>query len=81
MNIRLTGNIPPLTRTIRIRRTRFVGQCYHGEEEIIKDILFWTPNHGTGKLRPPYNGRPRKTYVKELCEELNTAMKNRTTWN
>ena len=28
--------IPPLTRTIRIRITCFVGHCYQNEEEIIK---------------------------------------------
>ena len=35
----------------------------------------------------PENGRPRQTYVKQLCddtglttEELKTAMKDRTTW-
>ena len=78
--IRLYGNIPPLKSILRIRRTRFVGHCYRREEEIIKDILLWTPNHGTTKL-----GRPRKTYVKQICddtglttEELKIAMKYRT---
>ena len=79
--IRLDGNIPPLTSIIRIRRTRFAGHCYRSEE-IVKDVLLWAPNHGITKI-----GRPRKTYVKQLCddtgltiEELNTAMKDRTTW-
>ena len=75
------GNIPPLTHTIRIR-TCFAAHCYRSEEEIIKDVLLWTPNHGTTKLE-----LPKKTYVKHICddtglttEELNTSMKDRTTW-
>ena len=67
---------------IRIRRTRFASHCYLSEEEILKDVLLWTPTHGTTKI-----GRPRKTYVKQLyddtgltTEELNIAMKDRTTW-
>ena len=78
--IRLYGNIPPLTRTIR--RTRFAGNCYRNEEEIIKDVLLWTPNHGTKKIE-----RKREVYVKPLCEdtrltikELKTATKDRTKW-
>ena len=78
----LSGNIPPLTSIICIRRTRFAGHCYLGEEEIVEDVLLWTPNHGTTKFV-----RPRKTYINQLCddtglttEELKTAMKDRTTW-
>ena len=80
--IRLYGNIPPLTSIILIRRTRFAGHCYRSEEEIVKDVLLWTANHGTTNI-----GRPRKTYVKQICddmgmttEELKTAMKDRMTW-
>ena len=76
------GNISPLTSIIRIRRTRFAGHCYRSEEEIVKYVLLWTPNHGTTQI-----GRSRKTYIKQLCddtglttEELKTAMKDRTTW-
>ena len=52
------------TSTIRIRITRLAGHCYRSEEEIVKDIFLWTPNHGKTKL-----GRPRKTYVKQLCDD------------
>ena len=79
--IRLYGNVPSLMRIIRIRRTRFAGHCYRSEEEIVKDVLLWTPNHGTIKIGP------RKTYVKQLCDDtglttegLKTTMKDRTTW-
>ena len=54
--IRFYVNILPLTHIIRIRRTSFVGHRYRSEEEIIKEVLLWTPNHGTTQL-----GRPRKT--------------------
>ena len=80
--IRLYGNIPPLTSIIRIRRKRFAGHCYRSEEEIVKNVLLWTPNHGTTKI-----GQPRKTYVKQLCddtglmtEKLKKSMKDRMTW-
>ena len=65
-----------------MKNTFNAGHCYRSEEEIVKDVLLWMPNHGTTKLR-----RPRKTYVKQLCddtgpttEELKTSMKDRTTW-
>ena len=80
--IRIYGNIPPLTSIIRIRITRFAGHCYRSEEDIVKYVLLWMPNHGTKKL-----GRPNnlcKTAIDDTgltTEELNTTMKNRTTWN
>ena len=53
MKSRLYGNIPSLTSIRRIRRTRLAGHCYQSEEEIVKDVLLWTPNHGTTKpVRP-----------------------------
>ena len=64
MKIRLYGNIPPLSSILRIRRTRFTCHCYTSEEEIVKDVLLWTPNYGTTQI-----GRPRKPYVKQLCDD------------
>ena len=63
-NIRLYGNIPPLTRIIRLRRTRFSSHFYRSEEQIMKYLLLWTPNHGITKV-----GRPRTTYVKQLYDD------------
>ena len=45
----------PLTSIILIRNTHLPGYCYRSEEEIIKDVLLWTENHGTTKI-----GRQRK---------------------
>ena len=48
----LHGHLPPITRTIQVRRTRHVGHCWRSNNELISDILLWTPSHGRAKLCP-----------------------------
>ena len=38
-----------LTKIRLYGKTRFAGHYYQSEEEIIRDVLLWTPNHGTTK--------------------------------
>ena len=52
----LYGHLPPITKTIQVRRTRHAGQ-------LIRDVLLWTPTHGRAKA-----GRPARTYIQQLCE-------------
>ena len=44
------GHLPPITKTIQIRRTRHAGHCWRNRDELISDVLLWTPLHG----RPLY---------------------------
>ena len=60
----LYGHLPPITKTIKIRRTRHVGHCWRCRDELISDILLWTPSHGRVKA-----GRPARTYIHQLCAD------------
>ena len=45
----LYGHLPPITKTIKIRRTRHAGHCWRSRDELISDVLQWTPSHGQVK--------------------------------
>ena len=55
----LYGHLPPITKTIQVRRTRHAGHCWRSRDELI-----WTPTHGRVKA-----GRPARTYIQQLCED------------
>ena len=42
----LYGHLPPITKTIQARRTRHAGHSWRSREELISDVLLWTPTHG-----------------------------------
>ena len=54
----LYGQLPPVTITIKIRRTRHAGLCWRSRDKLIRDVLLWTPSHGRAKA-----GRPARTYI------------------
>ena len=47
-----------------VRRTRHAGHCWRSRDELIRDVLLWTPTHGRAKA-----GRPARTYIQQLCED------------
>ena len=66
----LYGHLPPITKTIQVRRTRHAGHCWRSRDELISDVLLWTPTHGRAKA-----GRPARTYIQQLCEERDVVQK------
>ena len=79
---KLYGHLPLITKTIQIRRTRHVGHCWNSREELIRDVLLWTPTYSRAKA-----GRPARTYIQQLCddtgcspEDLPEAMNDREKW-
>ena len=64
MRHQLYGHLPPITKTIQVRRTRHAGHCWRSRDELISDVLLWTPTHGRAKA-----GRPARTYIQQLCED------------
>ena len=60
----LYGHLPPITKTIQVRRTRHAGYCWRSRDELIRDVLLWIPTHGRAKA-----GRPARTYIQQLCED------------
>ena len=78
----LYGHLPPITKTIQVRRTRHAEHCWRSRDELIRDVLLWTPTHGRAKA-----GRPARTYIQQLCEDtgccpedLPRAMNDREEW-
>ena len=78
----LYGHLPPIMKTIQARRTRHAGHCWRSKDEIVRDVLLWTPVYGQSKA-----GRPARTFIQQLCddtgcnpEDLPKAMNDRETW-
>ena len=61
----LYGHLPPITKTIQVRRTRHAGHCWRSRDELISDVLLWIPTYGRAKA-----GRPARTYIQQLCEDM-----------
>ena len=51
----LYGHLPPITKTIQVRQTRHAGHCWRSRDELISDVLLWTPSHGRAKAGWPAN--------------------------
>ena len=78
----LYGHLPPITETIQVRRARHAGHCWRSKDELVSDVLLWTPTYGQAKA-----GRPARTYIQQLCEDtgcnpedLPEAMNDREKW-
>ena len=78
----LYGHLTPITKTIKIRLTRHAGHCRRSRDELISDVLLWTPSHGQAKA-----GRPARTYIQPLWEDtgyspegLPEVMNDREEW-
>ena len=78
----LYGHLPPITKTLQVRRARHAGHCWRSKDELVSDVLLWTPTYGQAKA-----GRPARTYIQQLCEDtgcnledLLEAMNDREKW-
>ena len=78
----LYGHQPPITKTIKVRRTRHAEHCWRSRDEFISNVLSWTPSHGQARTE-----RPARTYIQQPCEDtgcstedLPEAMNNREEW-
>ena len=45
----LYGHLPPITKTIQVRQTRHAGHCWRSRDELIRDVLLWTPHMAVQK--------------------------------
>ena len=73
---------PNKAPTLQVRWTRHAGHCWRSRNELISDVLLWTPTYGLAKA-----GQPARTYIQQLCddtgcspEDLPETMKNREKW-
>ena len=57
----LYSHLSPITKTIQVRWIRPAGHCWRSRDELIRDVLLWTPSHERAKT-----GRPARTYIQQL---------------
>ena len=56
----LYGHLPPITKTIQVRRTRHAGHCWRSRDELISDVILWTPTYSRTKA-----GRSARKYIQQ----------------
>ena len=79
---RLYSHLPLITETNKVRRTRHAGHSWRSRDELISDVLQWTPLYVRANV-----GRSARTYIQQLCEDtgcipedLPEAMSDREEW-
>ena len=58
----LYGHLPPITKTVQVRRTRHAGHCWRSRDGLISDVLLWTP-HMAGQKQDAQ-------LEQQLCEDI-----------
>ena len=78
----LYSHQPPITKTIKVRPTRHAGHCWRCRDELISDVLLWTPSHSRANA-----GWLARTYIQQVCEDtgcspedLPEAINDREEW-
>ena len=73
------GHLPPISKNIQIKWTRYAEYFWKNKDDLISDVLLWTPSHKHASV-----GRPARTYIQQLCtdtgcssEDLPEAMDDR----
>ena len=56
--------LPPISKTIKVWLTSHVGHCWRSKDELISDVLRWTPSHERAGV-----GWPTRTYLQQLCAD------------
>ena len=68
----LQDQLPHITKTIQVRRTRHAGHYWRSGDELINDMFLWIPLHGRAKA-----GRPAKPYIQQLCADTGCSLEDR----
>ena len=63
-NQQLYGHLPPISKTIQIRRTRHSGHCWRSKDKLISDVHLWTPADRRARV-----GQQVRTYLQQLCTD------------
>ena len=72
----LYGHLPPITKTIQARQTRHAGHCWRSQDEIVSDVLLWTPTYGQSNAGQPARTRhdDDDDYVSTLTVKLTVKL-------
>ena len=63
----LYSHLPPISKTIQVRHC---GHCWRSKDELISNILLWTPSRGCV-------GRQTRTYLHQLCADSGCSLEDR----
>ena len=62
----LYGHLPPITKTIKIWRTRDAGHCWRSRD----DVLVSTPSHGRAKACRPEHTYSSSVPIREVTQRI-----------
>ena len=65
-------HLPPISKTMQIRQTRHMGHCWRSKDELISDLLQWTPLHQRACV-----GRLWRTYPQQVCTDTGCNLEDR----
>ena len=68
----LYAHLPPISKTIQIRRTRHTGHSWRSKNELISDVLQRTPSYGRASV-----GRPTRSYQQQLSKDTGCSLEDR----
>ena len=68
----LYGHLPPITKTIQVRRTRHAGHCWRNRDQLINDVLQWT-RHMAGQKQDDQLEHTYSSYVRLRDVALKTC--------
>ena len=68
----LYGHLPPISKTIQIRRAKH-ARHWRNKDELISGVLLSTLSHGRAK---EFNGRPTGTYLRQLNMDTGCSLED-----
>ena len=66
----LYGQLPPISKSNQVRLTRHARHCWRSKDEVMSDVLLWTPRHGRASA-----GRRARTYLHQFCTNPDVVWK------
>ena len=70
----LYGHLPPITKTIQVRRTKNAGHCWRSRDELISDVLHGPP-HMAGQKQDDQLEHTFSSYVRIRDVALKTCQR------
>ena len=70
----LHGHLPPISKTIQMKRTRIAEHCWRSKDKLISDVLLRGPSH-----EHPSVGRPGRTYLQHTSVRTQRICRKRCT--
>ena len=72
------GHLPPITKTIQVRRIKHAGHCWRSRHELISDVLLWIPTMAGVKEQDDQLEHTYSSYVRIQDVALKTCQRQWT---